>query len=138
MSGGQSRGRVKGAMLMLSLLGVLAPQSKASKLDDAGYEVLQGLLKVMAAGLELVESIAVGVELEEAGQRRQRLFKVTSKIVEDGLLMLERGKNDKVELAKGQPNCTTVTTKSGELNAREGMISGLHCAVPSQHSAGEE
>ncbi len=50
-------------MLMLSLLGVLAPQSKASKLDDAGYGVLQGLLKSMAAGLKLVERTAVGVEL---------------------------------------------------------------------------
>jgi hypothetical protein len=77
-----SRGRLKGAMLTLSLLSVLTPQSKASEVDNADYEVLQGLLKGMAAGLELVDSMAVGVELMEigrAGQRKQRelyLFKV--------------------------------------------------------------
>jgi hypothetical protein len=83
MSGGQNRGRVKGAMIMLSLLGVLAPQSKASRLDDAGYEVMQGLVKGMAKGLELMESTAMGmelVEIKEAGQRRRRLFGVVSKI----------------------------------------------------------
>ncbi len=90
--------------------------------------MVQGLLKGMAVGLELVESVAVGMELmeiEETRQRRQRLFKVTSKIIEDGLLLLEHGKSDRVELTKGQPNCPTVTAKSGELNAGEGMISGL-------------
>ncbi len=40
--------------------------------------------------------------------------------------MLEREKNDEVELAdEGQPSCTMVTAKPGEINAGEGMIPGL-------------
>jgi hypothetical protein len=75
MNGGQSRGRLKGAMLMLSLLSVLMPQSKASEVDSADYEMLQGVLRGVAAGLDLVESMAMGVELIEIGrvvQRKQR------------------------------------------------------------------
>jgi hypothetical protein len=71
-------------MLTLSLLSVLTPQCKASEVDSVGYKVLQGLLKGMAAGLELVESMAVEVELMEIGkavQRKQRLLSLTSKII---------------------------------------------------------
>ncbi len=77
--GGQSRGQLKGAMLVLGLLSVLVPQSKESKVDNADYEVLQGLLKGMAAGVEFAESVAVSVELlkiREASQGRNQAVRL--------------------------------------------------------------
>ncbi len=118
--GGQRRGQLKGAMLALSLLSVLVPQSEASKVDNTGYKVLQDRWKGMAAGLELAESMAVGVELMkiwEVCQRRQRLFELTSKVIEDSLRKLEREKAAQMEPIEDQPNCTTVVAEPGELNA---------------------
>jgi hypothetical protein len=123
--GGQSRGQLKGAMLVLGLLSVLVPQSKESKVDNADYEVLQGLLKGMAAGVEFAESVAVSVELlkiREASQGRQRLFDLTSRVIEDALRKLERKRSAQMELAGTQPNCTTIVAELGELNMGKEVI----------------
>ncbi len=82
----------------------------------------------MATVLELVESMAVGVELVELGktiQRRQRLPNLTSRVIENGIIKLGQEKKAQAELAEKPLNCTTVTGKSGEPATRKDMIFGL-------------
>ncbi len=50
---------------MLHLLCVLAPQTEASTAKGMGYDGLQDLLGGVATELELMESVAMGVELME-------------------------------------------------------------------------
>ncbi len=83
-------------MLVLGLLGVLSPQSRASAVEKrANYDGMRGLLESVATGLELTESLVVGVELlelEKTIQRRQMLLNLTSRVIEDGILTLDQDK----------------------------------------------
>jgi hypothetical protein len=115
-------------MLLLSILGILTSQGEASKTENMHYKVLQGLLKGGAAGVELAESVAVGVELSkmrEASQRRRKRSNLTFRIVEDGLRELEYGRNTVMELNETLFNCTATATNPRELNAGKEVMFGL-------------
>jgi hypothetical protein len=128
-SGRRGGGQLGGAMLMLGLLSVLAPQGGASAAEKRiDYDGLQGLLKSVAMGLELVESVAMGVELvelEKTIQQRQKLLDLMSRVIEDGIIKLGQEKKAQAELAEKPPNCRTVTGDSGELAARKDVVFGL-------------
>jgi hypothetical protein len=103
-SGRRGRSRMGGAMLMLSLLGVLGPQTEASTAEKGvNYDELQGLLGSLATGLGLGESLAVGVELVELGktiQRRQRLLNLTSRVIENGIIKLGQEKKSSSRVSR--------------------------------------
>jgi uncharacterized protein YcaQ len=72
--------------------------------------------------------MALGVELSRMrviDQRKQKLYDLTSKVIEDALHKLEHENGTQAELREGLPNCTTMATDLGEFNAREGVAFGL-------------
>jgi hypothetical protein len=113
---------------MLSLLGILAPQTEASVAKRTDCDGLQSLLEGVATGLELMESIAMGVELielEKTIQRRQMLLNLTSRVIGDGILKLEQEKEARAGVAEKPPNCTVLLGEPRELATRKDVVFGL-------------
>jgi hypothetical protein len=124
-AGGSQLGK---GVLMQSILGMFMPHGVARKTDSGHHEVLQEVLRGVAVGLELAESMALGVELSRMrviAQRKQKLYDLTSKVIEDALHKLVHENGTQAELREGLPNCTTTATDLGEFNAREGVAFGL-------------
>jgi hypothetical protein len=96
-----------------------------------GSQVGKGVLMLSILGMfvtrgeawELAENIALGMEvlkMKAVDRRRQKLYDLTSKVIEDALHKLEHEKATQAELHEEAPNCTTTAAELGEFNAREG------------------
>jgi hypothetical protein len=117
-------GQVGKGVLMLSILGVFVTRMEAWKTSGGQNEVLQEVMRNMAMGLELAENIALGMEvlrMRAVDRQKQKLYNLTSKVIEDALRKLEHEKATQAELREEAPNCTTTTAELGEFNVREGV-----------------
>jgi hypothetical protein len=113
---------------MLSVLSVFMSHGEDRETSNGHHEAMQEMMKNIAVGLEVAESIALGVEvmrMRAVDRRRRDLYDLTSKVMEDVLHKLEHKKVAQAGLPRETPNCTTAVDESGELNAREGVAFGL-------------
>ncbi len=125
LAGGGQLGK---GVLMLSILSVFVAHGGAHGASSGHYEALQEVMRNMAVGLEMAESIALGVEvlrMRAVDRRRQELYDLTSKVIENALRKLEHEKSTQAELLGEAANCTTAADELGEFNAREGVAFGL-------------
>jgi hypothetical protein len=138
------RYRIGRMMLVLGILGIFLPESKASMEEKkAAYDGLQRLLENVAMGIEekqaemqemdasLSTQRAELIELEKTIRRRQKLIDLTSREIEDGILNLEEEKKAveekkaQAEQAEEPASCTVAMTEPERLTMRRGEVSGL-------------
>jgi hypothetical protein len=82
------------------------------------------MVRSVAVGLEVAESVTLGVEITEmraASRQKRDLRSLTPRIMVSVFQRPEGQGAAPAEPLKEMPNCTTTAGESGELNAREGV-----------------
>jgi hypothetical protein len=121
-------GQLGKAMLMLSMLSVFSSQGEAREPSSGHHEVVLEKVRSIVIGLEMAESVAMGVEVTEVRAtiiQRWDLYGLTPRTTLDGFRGPELREMARAEPLREAPNCTTTADETGELNAREGVAFGL-------------
>jgi hypothetical protein len=116
------------AMLMLSVFSVLSGQGKAQEPYSGHHETMIEMMRNMAMGLEMAESMARGVEVTKVRATILQgwdWYGPTPRTTSAGPRQPGPPEAARAEALREVPNCTAVADKAGELNAREGIAFGL-------------